>query len=206
MIDEDDLLSRVSKVRNLRPECFKYLEPSSSEMLTQKIIHIIAKLTAEKLGPVKLAEIAQQIFGAGDKSKQDLVRLTIEKTLLKCGLVEKLHYAPNDVRYILTSYRFQKVRKIESFRGDNAEPVGDVLELPRSLWPVPDNFLILIAKKNGYNEALKKLGSDFDAGKVPQGRYEELKRSLSDSLDKLNAKLNNYSTVEEILATGTGRK
>jgi len=201
MIDEEDLLSRVSKVRNLRPECFKYLEPSSSEMLTQKIIYSIAKLTAEKMGPVKLAEIAQPIFGVGDKSKQDLVRLTIEKTLLKCGLVEKLHYAANDVRYILTSYRFQKVRKIDSFRGDNAEPVGEVLELPRSLWPVPDNFLILLSKKNGYTEALKRLGSDYDAGKVAQGRYEELKRSLVDSLDKIDGKLHQYAGVEELFAT-----
>jgi hypothetical protein len=201
VIDEDDLLGRVSKVRNLRPECFKYLESSSSEMLTQKIIYTIARLTAEKMGPVKLAEIAHPIFGAGDKSKQDLVRLTIEKTLLKCGLVEKLHYAPNDVRYILTSYRFQKVRKIESFRGDNAEPVGDVLELPRSLWPISDNILILLSKKNGYSEALNRLGSDFDAGKVPQGRYEELKRSLSDSLDKINGKLAKYAGMEEIFAT-----
>ena len=200
MIDEEDLLSRVSKVRNLRPECFKYLEPSSSEMLTQKIIYSIAKLTAEKMGPVKLAEIAQPIFGVGDKSKQDLVRLTIEKTLLKCGLVEKLHYAANDVRYILTSYRFQKVRKIDSFRGDNAEPVGEVLELPRSLWPVPDNFLILLSKKNGYTEALKRLGSDYDAGKVAQGRYEELKRSLVDSLDKIDGKLHQYAGVEELFA------
>lgn len=204
MIDEDDLLSRVSKIRNLRPECFKYLEPSSSEMLTQKIIYTIAKLTAEKLGPVKLSEIAQPIFGMGDKSKQDLIRLTIEKTLLKCGLVEKLHYAPNDVKYILTAYRFQKVRKIESFRGDNAEPVGDVLELPRSLWPVPDNYLILLSKKDGFVEALKRLGSDYDSGKVPQGRYEELKRSLSDSLDKINAKLEKNLGIEELLAVRGG--
>jgi len=202
MIDEDDLLGRVSKVRTLRPECFKYLEPASSEMLTQKIIYTIAKLTAEKLGPVKLAEIAQPIFGIGDKSKQDLVRLTIEKTLLKCGLVEKLHYAVNDVRYILTSYRFQKVRKIESFRGDNAEPVGEVLELPRSLWPIPDNFLILVSKKKGYAEALKRLGSDYDAGKVPQGRYEELKRSLTDSLERINAKLEKVVEVEELMVKG----
>jgi hypothetical protein len=199
MIDEDDLLSRVSKIRNLRPECFKYLEPSSSEMLTQKIIYTIAKLTAEKLGPVKLSEIAQPIFGVGDKSKQDLVRLTIEKTLLKCGLVEKLHYAPNDVRYILTAYRFQKVRKIESFRGDNAEPVGEVLELPISLWPVPDSFLVLLSKKNGYAEALKRLGIDYDSGKVPQGRYEELKRNLTDSLHKINGKLEKNSSIEELL-------
>jgi len=81
------------------------------------------------MGPVKLSEIAQLIIGQSDKVKQDLVRLTIEKSLLKCGLVEKLRYASNDVRYILTAYRFQKIKEIDSFRGDSSEPIGAVFEL-----------------------------------------------------------------------------
>jgi len=56
----------------------------------------MSELTSEKMGPVKLSEIAQKVIGQNDKSKQDLVRLTIEKSLLKCGLVEKLRYAPID--------------------------------------------------------------------------------------------------------------
>ena len=199
MIDEDDLMSRTVKVKPLREECFKYLEPSSSDMLTHKIIYTMAGLSAEKMRPVKLAEIAQEIFGVGDKSKQDLVRLTVEKTLLKCGLVEKLHYAPNDVRYILTSYRFQKVRKIESFRGDNAEPIGDIFELPRSTWPISDEFLILLSRKSGFEEALKKIHLDYDVGKIQQGKYEDLKRTLTENLNRTNSKISKYVQIEEII-------
>lgn len=203
MIDEDDLMGRVVKVKPLREECFKYLESSSADMLAHKIIYTMARLSAERMRPVKLAEIAQEIFGIGDKSKQDLVRLTVEKTLLKCGLVEKLHYAPNDVRYVLTSYRFQKTRKIESFRGDNAEPIGDVFELPRSTWPISDEFLILLSRKNGFEEALKKIHSDYDTGKIQQGKYEELKQMLTENLNRINVKISKYAQIEEII-TGIG--
>lgn len=192
-------MSRIAKVKPLREECFKYLEDSSNEMLTHKIIYTMAKLSGEKMGPVKLAEIAQEIFGIGDKSKQDLVRLTVEKTLSKCGMVEKLHYAPNDVRYLLTSYRFQKVRKIESFRGDNAEPVGDIFELPRSTWPISDDFLILLSKKNGFEEALKQIHLDYDTGKIPQGKYEDLKQTLVENLNRINVKISKYAQIEEII-------
>ena len=90
MLSGDDLFARIIKVKNLKENCFKYLEESSKELLTQKILFAISELTAEKMGPVKLAEIALKTTGINDKLKQDLVRLTIEKSLLKCGLVEKL--------------------------------------------------------------------------------------------------------------------
>ncbi len=203
VIDDLDLMGRIVKIRNLREECFKYLEPSSGEMLTHKVLYSIAKLSSERMGPVKLGEIAQDIFGASDKSKQDIIRLTVDKTLIKCGTVEKLHYAPNDVRYLLTAYRFQKVRKIESFRGDNSEPIGDVFELPRSTWPISEDFLILISRKNGCREALKKLHSDYDLGRIQQGRYEELKHSLSEKLERIDAKIAaSYAQVAQITEGG----
>ncbi|MEK0319113.1 MAG: hypothetical protein QQN43_06000, partial [Nitrosopumilus sp.] len=60
MSSEEDLLKRVSQVRNLKENCFKYLEEESKELLTHKIIFAIAEITYEKRGPVKLAEIAQK--------------------------------------------------------------------------------------------------------------------------------------------------
>jgi hypothetical protein len=199
VIDDHDLMGRIVKIRNLREECFKYLEPSSSDLLTHKVLYSIARLSSTKMGPVKLAEIAQDIYGENDKSKQDLIRLTVEKTLLKCGAIEKLHYAPNDVRYLLTAYRFQKVRKIESFRGDNAEPVGDVIELPRSTWPISEDFLFLISKRNGVREALKKLHHDYDLGRIQQGNYNDLKRGLDEKLEKIDAKIAaSYAQIAEI--------
>ncbi len=202
-LDEQDLIRRIVRIRNIREECFKYLEASNDDLLSHKVIYSIAKLSSEKMGPVKLAEIAQDIFGESDKSKQDTIRLTVDKTLLRCGMLEKLHYAPNDVRYMLTAYRFQKVRRIESFRGDAGQPIGDVLELPRSTWPIPEDFLIIVSRRNGCREALSKLHSDYDTGRLPQGRYEDLKQSLTDKLDRIDAKIGaSYAQIAELAEAG----
>ncbi len=187
-------------MKNLKENCFKYLEESSKALLTQKIIFALSELTAEKMGPVKLSEIAQKTTGQSDKAKQDLVRLTIEKSLLRCGLVEKLKYAPNDVRYILTAYRFQKIKEIDSFRGDSSEPIGDVFELPKSSWPIPDEFYLLLAKKYGYEQSLKKLHSDYDGDLIPRGQYENLNNDYTKSLNQIREKLDSkYSTLETLV-------
>jgi len=200
LLSEDDLFTRIIKVKNLKENCFKYLEESSKELLTQKILFAISELTAEKMGPVKLAEIAQKTTGINDKLKQDLVRLTIEKSLLKCGLVEKLKYAPNDVRYILTAYRFQKIKEIDSFRGDSSESIGDVFELPKSTWPIPDEFYLLLAKKYGYEQSLKKLHLDYDADLIPRGQYENLNNDYTKSLNSIREKLDSkYSSLEKLV-------
>ncbi len=200
MVNEEDLVNRIVKIKSLREECFKYLENSNQGMLTRQLIYSIAKLTSEKMGPVKLAEISQDVFSISDKSKQDTIRLTIEKSLLKCGMVEKLKYAPNDVRYILTGYRFQKTKKIESFRGDSSDPVGEVFEIPRTSWPIPDDYFILRAKKEGHVEALKKLHSDYDSGHVQKGTYEILSHKLNDNLGRLTKKITTkYNDLDELV-------
>jgi hypothetical protein len=199
LLSEDDLFGRILKVKNLKENCFKYLEDSSKELLTQKIIFAISELTSEKMGPVKLSEIAQKTTGQSDKGKQDLVRLTIEKSLLKCGLVEKLRYAPNDVRYILTAYRFQKIKEIDSFRGESSEPIGNVYELPKSTWPIPDEFYLLLAKKYGYEKSLNKLHSDFDGKLIPRGKYESLNSEYTKSLNQIRDKLDSSYAGLEIL-------
>ena len=199
MLSDEDLFTRILKVKNLKENCFKYFEESSKELLTQKIIYAIAELTSEKMGPVKLSEIAQIATGDNDKSKQDLVRLTLEKSLLKCGLVEKLRYASNDVRYILTYYRFQKIKEIDSFRGGISEPIEDIFELPKSLWPIPDEFYVLLAKKYGYEQSLKKLHSDFDDNLIARGKYETLNSDYKKSLDQINEKLDSKYSGLEIL-------
>jgi len=147
LLSEEDLIARILKVKSLKENCFKYLEESSNQLLTQKILFAISELTAEEMGPVKLSQIAQKTTGENDKLKQDLVRLTIEKSLLKCGLVEKLKYASNDVRYILTSYQFQKIKEIDSFRGESSQPLGDVFQMPKNTWPLSDAFYLLIVLK-----------------------------------------------------------
>ncbi len=202
MLSEDDLITRILKVKYLKENCFKYLEESSKKLLTQKILFAMAELTAENMGPVKLSEIALKSTGINDKLKQDLVRLTIEKSLLKCGLVEKLKYASNDVRYILTAYRFQKIKEIDSFRGESSQPIGDVFELPKSSWPLSNDFYLLLIRKHGYEQALKKLNSDFDNDLIPRGKYETLisnhTKLLGLILEKLGRK---YSGLESLVVT-----
>ena len=200
MLSEEDLIARILKVKNLKENCFKYLEDVSKELLTQKILFAIAELTAEKMGPVKLSEIAQKTTGEHDKLKQDLVRLTIEKSLLKCGLVEKLKYASNDVRYILTAYQFQKIKEIDSFRGESSQPIGDVFQIPKNTWPISDAFYLLVAKKHGYEQSLKKLHADFDGDIIPRGKYETLNSEYTKSLDQINEKLDSvYSGLETLV-------
>ena len=202
MFSEEDLLARILKVKNLKENCFKYLEESSKELLTQKILFAIAELSAEKMGPVKLSEIAQKTTGVSDKGKQDLARLTIEKSLLKCGLAEKLKYAPNDVRYILTAYRFQKIKEIDSFRGESSEPIGNIFELPKSFWPIPDEFYVLLARKHGYEQALNKLHSDFDDELIPRGKYETLNSNYSKLLKMIRETLESkYPGLETLVVT-----
>ena len=188
LFEEKDLFERIIQIKNLKEGCFKYLEESSKDLLTHKIIFSIAKLSSEKMSPVKIAEISQDIFGEDEKSKKDLIRLGIEKSLSKCGMVEKLQYASNDVRYLLTAYRFQKVREIQSFRGDRVESF-DKFEIPKSLWPIPDEYFKLLSKKFGYDEALKKINSDFDHGVIPRGEYEDLIREYSQNLTQIQNKI-----------------
>ena len=60
MLSDEDLFGRITKVKNLKENCFKYLEDVSKDLLTQKILFAIAELSAEKMGPVKLSEIAEK--------------------------------------------------------------------------------------------------------------------------------------------------
>lgn len=199
LFEENDLFERIIQIKNLKEDCFKYLEESSKDLLTHKIIFSIAKLSSEKMGPVKIAEISKDVFGEDEKSKKDLIRLSIEKSLSKCGMVEKLLYASNDVRYLLTAYRFQKVREIDSFRGDRVESL-DKFEIPKSLWPIPDEYYKLLSKKFGYDESLKKINSDFDHGVIPRGEYEDLIREYSKNLTQIQNKIHSkFNGLEDLV-------
>lgn len=189
LLNEKDLLDRVIPIKQLNENCFKYLEQTSKDLLTHKIIFAIAKITREKFGPVKLSEIDKEIFANNDKSKQDLIRLTIEKSLLKCSIVEKLRYSVKDVRYILTGYRFQKIRSLDSFRGDRKETLSDVFEIPKSFWPIPDDYFILKAKRFGLDETRKKINFDYDKNFIPRGKYENLIKFYEDKINDIQKKI-----------------
>lgn len=199
LLDDKDLINRITKIKNLKENCFKYFEESSKDLLSHKIIFSIAKLSSEKMGPVKLAEISLDLFDINEKSKQDTIRLTIEKSLSKCGIVEKLRYSYNDVRYILTAYRFRKTKEIDSFRGDRTKSL-ELFEIPKLFWPVPDEFYQLLSKKHGYSEALKKINSRFDEGFILRGKYEDLNREFSDSLSQIQNRISTkFPKLEELI-------
>lgn len=200
LLDDADLIHRITEIKNLKEDCFKYFEESSKELLSHKIIFSIAKLSSEKMGPVKLAEISLDLFGVNEKSKQDTIRLTIEKSLSKCGIVEKLRYSSNDVKYILTAYRFRKTKEIDSFRGDRTKSL-ELFEIPKLFWPVPDEFYQLLSKKHGISESLKKINSDFDNGSILRGKYEDLNREFSESLSQIQNKLSTkFPELEELMS------
>jgi len=186
LLSEQDLIDRIVTIKNLNNNCFKYLEESSKGLLTQQIIYAVARLVTKKMEPVRLSEIAQSIFNTTNKAQQDNIRLTIEKTLLKCGIIEKLRYSVRDVRYILTAYRFQKTQNIDSFRGDRLDNIGQVFELPKNLWPIPDEYFLLKTTKNSLEYTLKKINSDFDSGSIPKGKYENMVLDLNDKLEKIS--------------------
>lgn len=199
LLDESDLIRRVIEIKKLQQNCFKYFEASSQELLSHKIIFSIAKISSENMRPVKLSEISLDLFGISEKSKQDLIRLTIEKSLTKCGIVEKLRYNSNNIRYILTAYRFQKIRNIDSFRGDRVTSV-ESFDIPKSLWPIPDTFYHLLSQKFGIEESLKKLNADFDNGFILRGKYDNLNRKFSDDLINIQNTLSKkFSQLEELI-------
>ena len=199
LLDDEDLINRISDVKNLKENCFKYFEESSKDLLSHKIIFSIAKLSSESMGPVKLADISLDLFDISEKSKQDTIRLTIEKSLTKCGIVEKLRYSHNDVRYMLTAYRFKKIKEIDSFRGDRTKSL-ETFEIPKLFWPIPDEFYHLLSEKYGYDKALKKINSDFDKNSILRGKYEDLNREFSERLSEIQKKLSvKYPELEALV-------
>ncbi len=75
-------------------------------------------------------------------------------------------------------------------------------ELPKSTWPIPDEFFILVAKKFGYGEALKKINTDFDKDEIPRGKYEDLIRTHTEDLNEITKKITlQYGGIEDLVGT-----
>ncbi len=58
------------------------------------------------------------------------------------------------------------------------------------MWPIPDEFYILLTQKYGYNETLKKIHGDFDNDVIPRGKYENLLNEYNKKKFKKNWILN----------------
>jgi hypothetical protein len=60
----------------------------------------------------------------------------------------------------------------------------------------------MLAKKSGYEKALKKINSDFDDDLIPRGKYEDLISDYTKNLNQIQSKLDSkYSGLEELVGT-----
>jgi hypothetical protein len=195
----EEAIKRVLKVHKLSQECMKYVQPDK-DALANQILVALSKASARKNAPVKLSEIAETIHGTAEKDKQDVIRLTMQKTLLKCGIVDKIYVSERDVRYFPVAYRFQEVQRVETGTGGKIEqPVGDVVELSRENWPIPKEFFELVTSKAGYEEALTKLEEDTQSGSVDSQTQQRIKSKLQKGLEDVSKRLKEYEALDELM-------
>jgi hypothetical protein len=192
-------MKRILKVQKLSQDCMKHLQPDK-EALANQILYALLERSSVKNEPVKLSEIAKAIYGSADKDKQDILRLTMEKTLLKCGIVDKIYFAERDVRYFPVAYRFQEVQRVETGTGAKIEQLmGDIVQLPRKNWPIPAEYFDLISSKAGCEQALKKVEEDFGQGLVTSSVHEKTRARLQKELEGISKKLKEYEALSEIM-------
>ena len=201
---EKELCSRLQRVLPLSRKCVKYVkapERSGEELLTHKVLLSLAKRVHERREPVKLRDIVEGVYGSVAKRDMDIVRLLIGKTLIPCGIVEKLYVGKRDVRYLLSAYRFQEVRKVYSSSGQILrEPVGPIIEIPREHFPIPSEVFQLLLSKKGLDHVLRKLDEDFGSGKIGETLYQKMKTEYEGFRENACKKLSEYEELLKLLS------
>jgi hypothetical protein len=187
----------LRKVLLLSPRCMRYIRQNDS--LANRIFHSIAELVIQTGGPVKLAEVADAVYGSKQKRKQDSIRLTIDKTLLRCGVVERTKLGPRDVRYFLTAYRFQETQVLETKNGPVTKRVGAVVAVPLRYWPIPSEFFLLKSDQVGYESALAKLDEDLKKGRISKNTYEFERAHLHKLSLRTKEKLESFKAIEDAM-------
>lgn len=196
---KEEALKRIPKVQKLPGECMKHVLPGE-DSLAKQILLALLKASSRRNEPVKLAEIVEAMYGEPQKDKQDVVRLTMDKTLLKCGIVEKIYFSERDVRYFPAAYRFQEVQRIDTGTSSKAvQLVGEKVQLPREYWPLPPEFLNLSLAKGSTDDAISKLEQDHADRLVDDRTYEKLKRGLQGEAEEIAKKLKEYAEIESAL-------
>jgi len=189
----------MQKLLKVNEECVKYIG-LDKDAIANQIFTALLTLSAKTDAPVKLSEIAETIYNTPEKSKQDILRLTMDKTLLKCGIVEKIYFTERDVRYFPSAYRFQEVRRVENSAGQKIDQlIGEVLEVPRKYWPVPKEFYELTILKGGYEDAISKLEEDHAQGSVDEATYSQVKTRLQAEMDAITKKLREYEGISVLM-------
>lgn len=180
-------------------ECIKYIQ-ADGDALANRILSALLEASSKKNEPVKLSEITEVIYGTSEKDKQDVVRLTTEKTLIRCGIVDKIYFSERDVRYFPVAYRFQEIRRVETGAGAKIDQlVGDVVELPRDHWPVPKEYYELTTSKAACEDALAKLEVDSEQGSIGPRAYQRIREKVQKDLEDLSKNLAKYEAISELM-------
>src|SRR5207245_10769579 len=110
----------MQKVLKVNEECVKYVG-LDKDAIANQVFNALLTLSAKTDAPVKLSEIAETIDNTSEKSKQDILRLTMDKTLLNCGIAEKIYFTERDVRNFPSTYRFPAARSVENRAGQKQD-------------------------------------------------------------------------------------
>jgi len=200
---EEELCRRLQRVLPLSKKCIKYVKApeQTEELLTHKVLLSLAKRVHEKREPVKLRDIVKSVYGSVTKRDMDIVRLVIGKTLIPCGIVEKLRIGKRDVRYLLGAYRFQEARQVYSSSGQIlTEPVGPIIEIPREHFPIPSEVFQLLLSKRGLDRVLSKLNEDFGCGKIGETLFQKMKTEYEGLRENACKKLKEHEELLKILS------
>ena len=200
---EKELSQRLLRVIPLSEKHIKYVkeaEQPEEELLTRKVLLSLAKKVCEKREPVKLREIMDDLYDPVTKREMDVVRLLIKKTLIPSGIVEKLYIGKKDVRYLLTAYRFQETRKVESSSGQVIrKPVGAVIEIPREHFPIPSEVLQLLMCKTSLDCVLNRIEEDFGRGKISETLYQTMRTEYDGLMEDVCERLKEHNELVKLL-------
>jgi hypothetical protein len=188
----------------LSKKCVKYVktpERTEEKLLAHKVLLSLAERVHERGEPLKLRDIVEGLYGSVTKRDMDIVRLTMGKTLIPCGIVEKLYVGKRDVRYLLSAYRFQETRQVYSSSGQVLkEAVGPIIEIPRENFPIPSEVFQLLLSKRGVDSVLSKLDEDFGSGKIGERLYQKIKTEYEGFRDNARKKLREYEELLKLLS------
>ena len=200
---DKELCGRLQRVLSLSEKCVKYVKPpeqAEKELLTHKVLLSLAKEVKKKRGPVSLRDIVEGVYGSVKKRDMDILRLLIRKTLIPCGIVEKLYVGKRSVRYLLRAYRFQETHKVYSTSGEIVkEPVGPIIEIPREHFPIPSEVLQLLLSKRSLGRVLSELDEDFGHGKISETLYRKIKTEYEGLMENVREKLKEHDELLKLL-------
>lgn len=187
MESEELILSSLLNVKDLMEHDMKYLMLEEEDSTTVRAFKALLELVKEKRRPVRIKEIAMRLYGENvTKSKEDSVRIILERSYVKKGIVRKLLSEARTAYYIPSAYRFRIV-------GRRSEKI---VEIPRKYWPFPKEALMLYVEKKTIERILEKIEEDYSSGKISRETYDRAIKYYEAKLKKL---LNGDSKVLKLV-------